>query len=248
MARTLEVARVTPTDGRATSGAWYTEHRWVRRGVVGLGLGVAVAVLGLAVARQVGSPSASLTPAEAALPPAVDSIPVLPGVTVDSAGDSSSTADAAELASLRITAPDSATVMINGRSAGLGSTRIDRLTPGAYTVLAILPGADDCDVATQSRQLTLGAGDNESISLAPLQCGTVELKIKPVTANFTVTNSQGRPPRSGTVERQPMLRLAPGTYHLTLSADGCTQYVATLQVRAGGHEEHFATLDCRAQN
>jgi serine/threonine-protein kinase len=246
IARTLQVARITPRQ----QSAWARigSSRWVRRGVVALGSGAVILALAFAMSGKLTEPPQNAVADTVGL--AADTVPdpSLAPVTaaIPNGEPEREPQSAPTLATLRITAPDSARITVDGEVRGRGTLRLTNVAPGAHEITAALPGADGCASAAVSRRVTLAAGRTEAVSLQPRRCGALVLRITPPSASFELRSGDG-PTRSGIVMQEPILLLAPGVYQLRLRAEGCEDYEAALTVVEGQREPHFATLlDCPA--
>ena len=244
VARTLQVSRITPHGGAMALWARLARSRWAHRAVLALGLSAVAVALGFAVTRELSRASNAVADTTATPP---DTMPlVLPPIEAE-VPDSPAIEPQSEptLGTVRVNAPDDARVTLDGVERGRGPLRLTNVQPGSRVITASLPGADGCDAATVSRTVTVVAGRTDTVTLEPLRCGVLVLRITPLSAGYTI-QFRDRTIESGIVVQQPLLQLAPGTYRLRLRADGCLDYEATVEVREGETREHFATMACEA--
>jgi hypothetical protein len=94
--------------------------------------------------------------------------------------------------------------------------------------------------------VTLTAGGTESVSLQPKRCGALVQRVTPPNTTFAL-ESRDWPTRTGVVVQEPILLLPAGAYRLRLSAEGCGDYEASVELLEGQRKEHFATMDCPTQ-
>ena len=245
-ARTLQVARISPSGMRAAPWARLASSQWVRRGVLALGLGAALLAVVFAVTRPL-SPRTAVVPDTTGLPPDSPAV-VLP--PVDALVPDTMTADDTlseqALATIRITAPDSALVLLDGRpQRGHGNLLLTNVRPGPHRITATFPDSEGCSTATVSRQLSLSAGDNPSLTLAPQRCGTLVFNVTPSHATFAVNSPSGTS-RGGTVDKDSVLILPAGAYRVRLSADGCLEYDNQVTIGARERKPLQARLICSA--
>ncbi|HUF30906.1 MAG TPA: protein kinase, partial [Gemmatimonadaceae bacterium] len=242
-ASTLQVPRITPSDLRGAPWARIANSQWVRRGVLALGMGAALLAIVFAVTRDLSPRTANVTDTTglASDIPSVLLPPVETLVPDTTAADDTLTEQA--LATIRITAPDSALVLLDGRQRGRGGNlRLD-VRPGTRTITATFPDSEGCSTATVSRQLSLSAGENPPLTLAPQRCGTLVFNVTPSHATFAVNSPSGIS-RRGTVDEDSVLILPAGAYSVRLSADGCLEYESQVTISARERNRLPARLDC----
>ncbi len=244
-ARTLQVARVTPSGVRAAPWARLANDQWVRRGVLALGLGAALLAVVFAVTRDLSPRTANVTDTTS-LPSDSPSVLLPP---VDAVVPDTMTADDTlseqALATIRITAPDSAIVLLDGQRMRLRNQRLTDVRPGPHTITATFPESEGCRTATDSRQLSLSAGVNPPLTLTPLRCGTLVFNVTPSRATFAVNSTSGVS-RGGTVDQDSVLILPVGAYRVRLSADGCLEYDNQVTINARDRKPIQARLICSA--
>lgn len=240
--RTLQVSRVTPP--RAHSGPWaqVAANPWVRRGVLTLGFGAAIVALGFAVANEVTGP-----PLDAAADTTGTQIapPTLPPVSaaVPETG-SPEPQSSPSLATVRVTAPDSAVITVDGVVRGRGSARLTNVEPGTHVLSATLPAAGECAAASVSRRFIAEAGKTVDLALEPRRCGTLVLHVEPLEATYVLSAPDGMS-RSGVVREDSIVLLPAGSYRLLIHAPGCRDYSAEVVIEEGGRVPRFARLlDC----
>jgi hypothetical protein len=246
VARTLQVARITPRGGAAALWSRMAHSRWVRRGVLALGFGAVAVALGYAVVSELPrqTPNAAadttVTPRDTTplvMPPIQAAVPDSPGVEPQSEPT---------LGTVRVSVPDDARVELDGVEQGRGALRLTNVEPGSRTIRASLTGAEGCDAASVSRTISVTAGRTEMVTLEPRRCGSLVLNVDPERASFTLL-AGNRVVRTGFVSQAPVILLPAGTYQLQLRAEGCQDYAAPVQIVEGQQEtRHARLLDCPA--
>ncbi|MDQ3697688.1 MAG: carboxypeptidase-like regulatory domain-containing protein, partial [Gemmatimonadota bacterium] len=153
----------------------------------------------------------------------------------------------ARLAALRIDAPDSAAVSVNGARVGRGYWAKDSLPPGMYTVGAILPAVDGCIAARQSRRIRVLEGETTRVTLRPRACGYLIINAGQPGADYTITAliGGGEPVSGRLVRAEDQVLLPEGTYRLRVSAPGCESYTSdSIRVAPIEASRKWFRLDC----
>jgi serine/threonine-protein kinase len=242
-ARTLRVPRITPSGLRSAPWARIANNQWVRRGVLALGMGAALLAIVFAVTHDASSGTTGLADTTGL---AIDSVPLaLPPVNavVPDTLSGEDTLSALSLATLRITAPDSALVLLDGQQRGRGKLDLTDVPAGTHTVVARFPEEEGCPSATVSNRLSLSSGQTQQVTLEPRQCGTLVFNVTPAHATFAVNSPSGTS-RGGTVDQDSVLILPPGAYRVRLSADGCLKYESQVTISSRVRNRLPARLDC----
>ena len=143
---------------------------------------------------------------------------------------------------LSIVAPDEARLFLDGREVGTGSWRGSAVPAGRHVVAAQLSVPQGCDVGRAQRTVTVVAGESIPVRLEPRSCGQLELNVivneRPLTpdraATYRVTGD--RVDRSGPLPLAAPLVLPEGTYQVHVETPRCTNFDATVAIRAGAVE------------
>ena len=244
-ARTLQVARISPSGLRAAPWARLANNQWVRRSVLGLGLGAALLAVVFAVTRDLSPRTANVTDTTGlrsdsprVLLPPVDALVPDTMAAADTLPEPSA-------ATVRITAPDSAIVLLDGRQRGRGNRLLTDVPPGPHSITAMFPESEGCSTATVTRRVSLSAGDNPPITLTPQQCGSLVFNVTPSDATYAVNSPSGIS-RGGTVDKDSVLILPVGAYRVRLIADGCLEYDNQVSIGARERRALQARLICNA--
>jgi serine/threonine-protein kinase len=145
-------------------------------------------------------------------------------------------------ASLLVTAPSDAVIMLNDSTRGTGPLRIDSLAPGDYVVTATVPSVEGCASARQQKSVRLRPGARPTtVSIMPQPCGTVTFEPRldatarntPGDLSYRIFASDGAVVRQGTLPLAEPLVLPVGTYRFSALKPRCSPYDETLQVVAG---------------
>jgi serine/threonine-protein kinase len=166
----------------------------------------------------VGPDSAARDSGAAAVAPRPDSAPRPPARS--------------RVASLALTAPDGATIMVNGVAVEGTSWRRDSLAPGTYVVQAVLPSASECETARDRQSVTLRAGAPPlRVALNPRPCGELSIRVRNVGdgARYLVS-ADGRVRGQGPLPLEAPLILTYGVYTVRIEKPGCEPYEATVSV------------------
>ncbi len=136
---------------------------------------------------------------------------------------------------LRVTAPATARVTVNGVLAGTGDWRTDTLKPGKYEVTATLPDSvpsdQPCPSLTATTTVTVGDAGPTFAHLTPRACGALVLDAEPSGAAFAIRPlGGGDEVATGHTPVAGPITLPIGEYTLAVSARYCATYHDTVHV------------------
>jgi hypothetical protein len=186
-----------------------------------------------------------------AAPPAADSSLVANLNRADVAGSAGVTppagagTDAMGRGTLRVRAPATALVSLNGNRLGKGTLLTDTLAAGRYTVSALLPSIDGCPSVRDSARVTVGPTDTATVTLRPRPCGWLSLDGQPRGARFVVRTTNGTRQAQGSIPSTP-LPMPVGTYQLLISAPNCADFIGDLTIRPARMSRERIRLICRS--
>ena len=200
---------------------------------------VALARSELTPARAADPTDASVRPDSGLLVRPADTVPVLPGSTVVAVPPSIGTADTVDRppvptqATLTVVARGAA-ISVNGRSQGTDRYVGRRLAPGSYRVRAELPNAPaGCPSAQREEIVALDAGDDDTLTLAPVGCGQLVFRgtvgeRDPINAGLSASYlvQGGDEAREGELPASAPLTLPAGVYRVSVRAPRCTPFDA----------------------
>lgn len=237
----------TPTEPQRTLTPTAPIYPWwhvSRRALGVLGLGAAAAVaLGVGIARR-GTVDAA--------PAAADSALVASLRRADATGPAGATTPAptdtgaSGHGSLRVRAPSTALISLNGRRLGKGTLLTDTLTEGRYMVSALLPSIDGCPSVRDSARVTVRAADTANVTLRPRPCGWLSLDGQPRGARFVVRTTDGARQAQGSIPSTHPLPMPVGTYQLLISAPNCADFIGDLTIKPARMSRERIRLICRS--
>ncbi len=153
---------------------------------------------------------------------------------------------------LHISAPDGATLTVDGRRVGDGSWTSSKLTAGSHRVAAEVATVPGCESARDEKRVTLVAGRTDRVQLAPRPCGTLtilpQVGGKPLPADaggrYTLVDASGAS-RSGRLPVSSPVVLPAGRYDLRVdNVSLCTQFSGMVEVIAGSTVSPRIVLLC----
>ncbi|HJR42713.1 MAG TPA: hypothetical protein VJ812_11535, partial [Gemmatimonadaceae bacterium] len=164
------------------------------------------------------------------------------GATTPAPSESS----AADHGSLRVRAPSTALISLNGRRLGKGTLLTDTLTEGRYMVSALLPSIDGCPSVRDSARVTVRAADTANVTLRPRPCGWLSLDGQPRGARFVVRTTDGARQAQGSIPSTHPLPMPVGTYQLLISAPNCADFIGDLTIKPARMSRERIRLICRS--
>jgi len=228
-----------------TTGMTARRRRIRRRVLVGGAVLIPVVAGAVALARSGLTPARAADATGAAVPadPRLvarpgDSVPTLPGSTVVAVPPPADTTDTVEpppvptQATLIVVARGAA-ISVNGRGQGTDRYVGRRLPPGSYRVRAELPNAAGCPSALREEVVALRAGDDDTLTLAPIGCGQLVLRgtvgeSDPInaglSAGYLVVAQGGEERREGELPASAPLTLPAGVYRVSVRAPRCSPF------------------------
>ena len=163
---------------------------------------------------------------------------------------------------LRLRGPDDARLSLDGRPVGTGSWASAAVAPGRHRIAAELPTIADCPTATDSRTVTILAGESRTVSLAPRPCGLLAMyiragfgdrpaAIKPEQSGRYLLSADGTTVTEGALPLSAPLTLPVGRYELVIQMPRCNSFSSRMaghpvEVKAGSTPDTVkVVLDCR---
>ena len=138
---------------------------------------------------------------------------------------------------LDVSAPENATISINGKEQSIGGFQSDSLKPQVYRISATVPAPENCKTATKSVSATVRAVARPTrIVLSPKTCGTLSFDSPTKGARWTIVSlspNDSVPVQSGNIPAQNLV-LPVGDYLRRITASNCADYGDTVTVIAGG--------------
>jgi serine/threonine-protein kinase len=174
-----------------------------------------------------------------------------PGVTPTDSGTSKTPAPGKQdppiapsrFGSIVVNAPSDAQVTIGDVVVGMGNSRRDSLPPNQYPVRAVFPtDISGCDVAVQTRLVTVRAGVTHPITMNVRPCGTIQVNAVgrrsdnsnvPGTIWYSIQPEGGIEPEEQTLPMPGPKVLPVGKYILRIRMNSCAPYSDTVEILAG---------------
>ena len=137
---------------------------------------------------------------------------------------------------LRVTAPESALVTVGTVEVGRGPWSSDTLPPANYTITARIPGRAECPTVSVTKNVAVGPGQPDTVSLQPRECGWVNIVMldrtrRDAEATYTLTNLEWR--KGGPIPRNDVVRvLVPtGQTQLVVRTPLCSDFRTSITVK-----------------
>lgn len=258
----MRTIAVPALDRLWTTTGITARRRRLRRRVLWTGGGAVAALLTAAVLTTTRAPQASSVPSAGSAAGdttgMADSLsaglPLLGAVTVAAppAVHDSSPPRPAEPPTLRLTGPDGARLLVDGRPVGEGTWTGRDLAPGTHSVAAEITTVAGCEVARVERNVSLVSGHTERVQLAPRPCGLLAIlprvggKPLPPEAGgrYTLLDDRGVA-RTGNLPLGDPLVLPAGRYDLRVeNVPLCTQFSGSVDVAPGATATPRISLLC----
>ena len=138
---------------------------------------------------------------------------------------------------LDVSAPENATISINGKEQAIGGWQSDSLKPQVYRVSATVPAPENCKSATKSVSVTVRAVARPTrVSLNPKTCGVLSFDSPTKGARWTIVSlspNDSVPTLSGAIPAQALV-LPVGDYLRRITGANCADYSDTVSVTPGG--------------
>jgi hypothetical protein len=132
--------------------------------------------------------------------------------------------------SLIVTAPNNATVSVNGTEAA-GGWDSDSLKPGTYRIVASVPAPPGCSTATVTETAAVRAtGRPVRISVSPRSCGVIVFTSNVRDARWTLESlapADSGWQKSGAVPAN--VTLPAGAYRRSITKPKCGSYIDTVR-------------------
>jgi eukaryotic-like serine/threonine-protein kinase len=135
------------------------------------------------------------------------------------------------LASLTVTAPEGASITVDGVGVGDGPWHSDSLKPGPHRISASVDALEGCPTATQSFERRLVPGQRATLALTPRGCGTVMIAATasgPAESRYDIryalTPWGSSEKIDGTIPLQRPLVVPVGNYALTIERRMCSTF------------------------
>jgi hypothetical protein len=133
---------------------------------------------------------------------------------------------------VNVSAPQAAELFFASRAVGAGTWRADTVTPGRYTVRAVIPTLAECPSAEESREVRVRQGQREQVVFDVRPCGALTIESTPTEARYTLEEPATRARYEGALPLTSRLVLPAGSYTLVIQRPGCAEFRTTLRISA----------------
>jgi eukaryotic-like serine/threonine-protein kinase len=136
-------------------------------------------------------------------------------------------------ARLEVSAPEGASILVNGIAVGVGSWKGDTLKRGKYDVSATVGSPQGCETATDRRSVMLIPGPRPTrLTMTPRSCGLLNIDATPSGGHFTLVSTSGDSLAQGVLPLTSTLVIPAGSYKLTIERKNCSAYNEDLTIVA----------------
>jgi serine/threonine-protein kinase len=149
---------------------------------------------------------------------------------------------------LRVLAPASAEVRLDGRRVGRGGWRGHDLTPGEHRVSAVVQAIPGCPSAREETTVRLPDSGSTEITLSPRPCGTITLDIQDGAQWWLTAVPSGAEAASGRAPVSTPVVLPEGAYTLRVEASYCAPFGAPVRIVADTSQYQRVRLFCGSTN
>lgn len=230
-----------------TTGMTARRRRLRQRVLVGSAAGAALllAIAALWMVRNGANDSARTDPGSLAAADSTLLTPTLPAIRAAAPlpddGTRPPPTPPRQRATIHATAPDGATISLDGHVVGEGSWSSDTIGPGAHVLAALVATLPGCATALVEQRVSAAAGSVTRVPLSPRPCGRLAIVPRVGSAElapeaggrYTLVDAEGES-RSGDLPLGGPLLLPAGRYDLKVGSIAlCSQFSGTVDVAAG---------------